>query len=39
MKKYEQPLLFLIETLEEDVLNVSEQSGADYDLDWLPEGN
>ncbi len=39
MKKYEKPLLFLIETLEEDVLNVSVQSGIDYNLDWLPEGN
>ena len=38
MKKYEKPLLFLIETSEQDVLTVSVPSqGTDYDLGWLPE--
>ncbi len=39
MKKYEQPLLFLIETSEQDVLAVSVQTSTDYDLGWLDEGN
>ena len=39
MKKYEKPLLFLIETSEQDVLAVSVQDGGDFSLDWLNEGN
>ena len=36
MKEYERPLLFLIETSEEDVLSVSTQDSTDYDLGWIP---
>ena len=40
MKKYEQPLLFLIEASTQDVLAVSVQDSTDYDLGWLEnEGN
>lgn len=40
MKKYEQPLLFLIETSEQDILATSmkTQDSTDYDLGWLDEG-
>ncbi len=37
MKKYEQPLLFLIETSEQDVLAVSALRTIDYNLGWLDE--
>jgi hypothetical protein len=37
MKKYEQPLLFLIETSEQDVLAASAFGKVDYKLSWLEE--
>ena len=37
MKKYEQPLLFLIETSEQDVLAASAFAAVDYNLGWLDE--
>lgn len=37
MKKYEQPLLSLIEIQEEDVLAVSADMFIEYDYGWFDE--
>lgn len=37
MKKYEQPLLSLIEIQEEDVLTVSADMFIEYDSGWFDE--
>ena len=37
MKKYEQPLLSLIEIQEEDVLTVSADMLIEYDSGWFDE--